>query len=144
MIGFILTGHGTFADGLMGSLEMIAGPQEDFTAVPFRDGESLDGFESKMLTAVKDLKKSCSEVIIFTDLIGGSPFRTAMVISQEEPNVEVIAGTNLPILIESIGLRYAEDHSEPLIEQALAAGRSGLEHTKLQVREEQIEEEGGI
>ena len=35
MVGCILTGHGTFAEGVGAALEMVGGPQEDFKAVTF-------------------------------------------------------------------------------------------------------------
>ena len=141
MIGFILTGHGSFSEGLMGAVEMIAGPQEDFKVVPFKECANHEGFEDRMRNAVEELKKTCSDVVIFSDLMGGSPFRTAMLVSQEIPGVEVITGTNMPILIEAIGLRYAEDNSAALIEQALQAAKDGLVNAKLEIRDEAEDEE---
>ena len=35
MVGFILTGHGHFADGIKSALDMVAGDQENFKIVPF-------------------------------------------------------------------------------------------------------------
>ena len=40
MIGFILTGHGHFSNGLKSALDMIAGPQEAFEIVPFEEAEA--------------------------------------------------------------------------------------------------------
>ena len=37
MIGFILTGHGHFSTGLKSAVDMIAGPQDNFEAVPFEE-----------------------------------------------------------------------------------------------------------
>ncbi|MGI6109251.1 MAG: PTS sugar transporter subunit IIA [Eubacteriaceae bacterium] len=147
MIGFVLTGHGTFAEGLMGSLEMIAGPQEEFIVLPFKENEDLEGFEENMRKSVQEMKKTCDEIIIFSDLMGGSPFRTAMLVSQEIPGVEVISGTNMPILIESLGIRYTDPTAEELIEKALEAGKDGLVHAKLEIPEDDSEgdmEEEGI
>ena len=39
MVDFVITGHATFAPGMAGALEMIAGPQEQFTVVPFLEEE---------------------------------------------------------------------------------------------------------
>ena len=35
MIGFILTGHGHFSNGLKSSVDMVAGPQEKFERSSF-------------------------------------------------------------------------------------------------------------
>ena len=144
MIGFILTGHGSFSEGLMGAVEMIAGPQEDFKVVPFKEGENLEGFEDRMRNAVEELKKTCSDVVIFSDLMGGSPFRTAMLVSQEIPGVEVITGTNLQLLLEMV-LERDGLSSEAFRLQALECGHRGL--TSLvdelgRCREEKPVEEG--
>ena len=40
MIGCILTGHGSFADGLGGALEMVGGPQQCFETVTFYEDEA--------------------------------------------------------------------------------------------------------
>ena len=42
MIGLILTGHGEYAIGVGHALEMIAGKQEAFKVVPFRESEPMD------------------------------------------------------------------------------------------------------
>ena len=35
-------------------------------------------------------------VLVFTDLLGGTPFNQSMMIAQDVDNVEVLTGTNLP------------------------------------------------
>lgn len=102
MIGCILTGHGSFATGLGGALEMIAGQQENFETVCFLEEKSLETFSEDMRDAMLSLRQKCSGVIVFSDLLGGTPFRTAMIEAQAFEDVEVIAGVNLPILLESM------------------------------------------
>lgn len=130
MIGCILTGHGTFAEGVAGALEMIAGEQENFETVCFLEEKSLETFSDDMRSAISKLSQKCSGVIIFADLLGGTPFRTAMLEAQDFDKVEVIAGVNLPILLESMVLRYAESLDD-FIKQALDAGKTGLVHAQL-------------
>ena len=46
------------------------------------------------------------EILVLADLFGGTPFNTAMLeIKGKYKNVEVIAGINLPLLIEATLLR---------------------------------------
>ncbi|MEG3033303.1 MAG: PTS N-acetylgalactosamine IIA subunit, partial [Enterococcus sp.] len=74
-----------------------------------------------------------------SDLLGGSPFKTAMIAAQDFENVEVITGANLPMLIETIGLRYANTELNQLVDQAVAAGQSGVVHAQLVIHDDEDE-----
>ncbi|EOL43603.1 PTS sugar transporter subunit IIA [Enterococcus caccae] len=132
MISFILTGHGSFSEGMKGALEMIAGPQEQFEVVPFFENESLDQFELKMNTAIQQVMGP-EGILIFSDLMGGTPFRAAMLEAAKNEMITVIAGTNLPLLIEATGLRFSEENATALAEKILPIGREGLVHPQLQL-----------
>lgn len=140
MIGCILTGHGSFAPGMMGAVEMIAGPQEAFEVVPFQEEEALEVFEERMAQAVAQLS-STEGIVIFTDLLGGTPFRTAMLTAADKEEVQVIAGTNLPILIEGSGLRHGFDSVEAFIQAILVIGKEGLMHATLDLSADSVDEE---
>lgn len=145
MIGCILTGHGSFAPGIMGAVEMIAGPQEKFEVVPFLEEETLEYFDEKMQAAVEKLDKVCDGVVIFSDLLGGTPFRSAMLAAHERDSVEVIAGTNLPLLVESSLLRLGVENVSEFLEQMVEVGRTGLIHARLsESQQEDSSEEEGI
>lgn len=92
------------------------------------------------------LRQKCSGVIVFSDLLGGTPFRTAMIEAQAFEDVEVIAGVNLPILLESMVLRYGSESLIDFIASALEAGKTGLVHAQLPQESETqtFDEEEGI
>ncbi|WP_368651393.1 PTS N-acetylgalactosamine IIA subunit [Lactococcus raffinolactis] len=146
MIGCILTGHGSFATGLGGALEMIVGQQENFETVCFLEEKSLETFSEDMRDAMLSLRQKCSGVIVFSDLLGGTPFRTAMIEAQAFEDVEVIAGVNLPILLESMVLRYGSESLIDFIASALEAGKTSLVHAQLPQESETqtFDEEEGI
>lgn len=131
MIGFVITGHGEFAPGLAQALSMIAGPQPHLAAVPFREGEPLDGYERRLGEALAEVLRETSGALIFTDLLGGTPFRTAMLLASRHENVEVLTGTNLPMLIEAGVLRAAESDVRALARQAVEIGTGGIQHVRL-------------
>ena len=54
MVGCIITGHGTFAEGMLGAFEMIAGPQDALVAVPFHEDEAAD-YPGKLTAAIDGL-----------------------------------------------------------------------------------------
>ena len=131
MIGCIVIGHGNFAPGLTAAVEMIAGKQQHFESVPFYEEESLETFEGKLQDALIKLLNETTGVIIFSDLLGGTPFRTAMVVAAPYTNVEVITGTNLPMLIEIGLLRTFEDDIQGLADKAVVVGQQGIQNPRL-------------
>ena len=76
MIGIIVTGHGNFATGISSSVQLIAGLPENYEMVDFNEGDSVDDLESKLEEAISNLK-TCSGILIFSDLVGGSPFKSS-------------------------------------------------------------------
>ena len=146
MIGYILTGHGSFASGLMGALEMIAGDQESFEVVPFLEKDSLESYERKIAECVERMESECQGVIVFTDLMGGTPFRTTMIAAETRKKTEVIAGTNLPMLIEGCMVREEFSDAAELVDMLVETGRSAVlsVHLELEADDagETTEEEG--
>lgn len=130
MVGMILTGHGNFASGLYSSLKLIAGEQKDFIVVDF-DGNGTEKIEADIKNALDTLKE-CEGIIVFSDLAGGCPFKTAVVISQDYKNVKVLAGTNLPMLCEIALTRTMVNDIDSLVNTALSVGKDGVQEFVLE------------
>lgn len=135
MVGCILTGHGTFAEGLGGALEMVGGPQEFFKAVSFHEDEAAT-FGDKLAGAISEMASACDGVVVFCDLMGGTPFNQAMMAAAAIPGVEVVTGTNLPMLLETLSTRMPDSTVDELVECALGAGKMGVDHKKLEVADD--------
>lgn len=101
MLGVILTGHGSFATGLYEAAVQIMGDQAQFTAVNFPDGMSSEQLEHKLNHALKVCDNG-DGVVFLTDILGGSPFRLAAMLSYQNQHIEVISGTNMPLLLEML------------------------------------------
>ncbi len=126
MIGIIVTGHANFATGITSSLNLIAGNPNGYYAVDFLEGQSAEDLSNNIENAINTLKEGGYEnILIFTDLVGGSPFKTAVEIKMKrEENIEVLSGTNLGMVIEcTLTKDFAEDFNA-FIEQALNTGKS--------------------
>lgn len=142
MVGFVLTGHGDFATGVASALEMIAGPQEHFEVVPFHEGEEGE-FPGKLTEALERASADGNGAIAFCDLLGGTPFNQTMVLSAEMgANVEVVAGVNLPLLLEVVAERTEASTVDELLATALEAGKTGVIHPMLDVDEPDGEDDG--
>ena len=130
MYGFILTGHGHFSNGLKSAIDMVAGEVPAFQIVPF-EGAEAGAYGDKLREAVEAMRAECDGVLILVDLLGGTPFNQGMMLTQQIDNVEVVAGTNLPMLIVLIMTRGNASSLTELAEQAVAVGQAGVCHKVL-------------
>lgn len=125
MIGYILTGHGNFAPGLKSSVDMIAGPQQSFEAVPFLE-EKAGEYADTIRAAIADMRAASDGVLVFVDLVGGTPFNQAMLASSAIDNVKIVAGTNLPMLIDLMMARTDSSTLDELVSEAVEVGKEGV------------------
>ena len=64
MVGCVLTGHGTFANGLVDALKMIAGEQEAFVPVPFIEAGAAT-YPETLAATISDLLDTTAGVLVF-------------------------------------------------------------------------------
>ncbi|MGL5540306.1 MAG: PTS galactosamine/N-acetylgalactosamine transporter subunit IIA [Erysipelotrichaceae bacterium] len=142
MIGLIVTGHGNFGTGLTSSLHLIGGEQDAYVAIDFTQEMSVEDLEKRLQEAYSTLAE-CDGILVLSDLAGGSPFKTAVLTAMGSEKVQVIGGTNLPMLIEvSMARRFVEDLST-LVEMALNTGKSQVVKFE-NIVTEYVESEDGI
>lgn len=141
MIGFILTGHGQFSNGLKSALDMIAGPQQAFEIVPFEEAGAGE-YGDKLREAVKAMRAQTDGVLVFCDLMGGTPFNQSMMITAEQDNISVVAGTNLPMLIDIVMSRTEDSTIEDLVSEAVEVGKEGVCHMALTAGSDDEDEDG--
>ena len=125
MIGFILTGHGHFSNGLKSAIDMVAGEQSAFEIVPF-EGDKAGEYGDTLRAAITKMRSECDGVLVFVDLLGGTPFNQSMLVSADVDNMAVVAGTNLPMLIELIMTRSDSSELGELVEKAVQVGKDGV------------------
>nr|WP_317331976.1 PTS sugar transporter subunit IIA [uncultured Romboutsia sp.] len=94
----IITGHGNFGSGLKTSLDLIVGNFNFVKPVDFTEDKSPEYLKAEIENIIKETDK---KIYIFTDLVGGTPFKVSSELTLEHSNVEVFCGTNLPMLVEA-------------------------------------------
>lgn len=124
MTGIIVTGHGNFATGLLSTVNLIAGEQEAVIGVDFIESDTAQTLEGKLKEAINSLSK---DILILCDLGGGSPFNVSVLLKNnlQDKNIEVVAGTNIPMLLE-VALTRCGMELEELSEFSLSSGNEGI------------------
>ena len=112
------------------TVDMVAGDQPAFQIVPF-EGDHAAEYGDDLRAAIQQMRDTCEGVLVFVDLLGGTPFNQAMMISQEIDGVEVVTGANLPMLLELVLTRDGSTLEE-LAGQAVEIGQMGIVNKKLE------------
>lgn len=120
MIGMVLVTHGRLAAEFVAAMEHVVGPQDAVRIVCIGPDDDMEKRRAEILDAVQEVE-SGSGVIVLTDMFGGTPSNLALSI-MDQGKIEVVAGTNLPMLIKLASLRQSANLEEA-IGAAQDAGR---------------------
>lgn len=104
MIGIIISGHGTFAEGIYSTVKLIVGEQPNIEIVNFLEDDNSESLQQKIEKAIEKIGEQ-NGIVCFTDLVGGTPFKVCSTIAATNENIRVIGGTNIPMLLSSIFFR---------------------------------------
>lgn len=126
MVGIILASHGEFAKGILQSGAMIFGEQENVKAVTLMPSEGPNDIKVKMEDAIASFDNQ-DEVLFLVDLWGGTPFNQAnMLFEEHKDKWAIVAGLNLPMLIEAYGARLSMESAHEIATYILNAGKEGV------------------
>jgi PTS system mannose-specific IIA component len=122
MIGLVLVTHGNLAVEFKAAMEHVVGPQPCVETICIAAEDDMEVRRADIAAAVKACNSESGNrgVIILTDMFGGTPSNLA--ISLLGPQVEVIAGVNLPMLIKLASVRKTAN-VEAAVQAAQDAGR---------------------
>jgi PTS system mannose-specific IIA component len=120
MIGIVLVTHGRLAAEFRSALEHVMGPQRQIESVMIDPKDDIDERRQEIIEAVKRVD-SGQGVAILTDMFGGTPSNLAISV-MNAPNIEVVAGINLPMLVKLATVRDECPLAEAVV-QAQLAGR---------------------
>ena len=120
MIGLVLVTHGRLAVEFRSALEHVVGPQRQVEAVTIGPDDDVEQCRKHILDAVKRVDGG-DGVVILTDMFGGTPSNLAISV-MNETGVEVIAGVNLPMMIQLARVRKTHSLTDAVTE-AQEAGR---------------------
>lgn len=115
----IVLAHGMLAEGLVDAVRQIAGAEADALTPLSNRGLSPEVLASEIRRLVGQ-----STAIIFTDLPSGSCSFAARRLCREQERVAVVAGVNLPILLDFV--MYRRLPLEELVGRLLEKGRAAI------------------
>ncbi|MCT4661933.1 MAG: PTS galactosamine/N-acetylgalactosamine transporter subunit IIA [Tissierellales bacterium] len=139
MVGIIITGHGKFAEGIVSALEVIVGSQPQISTVNFLETDGTDELKAKLEESVKKVQTG-DGVMIFSDLVGGSPFKTSAMLSVEDSSIKVMGGTSIQSIMEILFMR--DENIDDISKRALLAAQKSAQLFEVNKKQKEISEEG--
>lgn len=128
-IAMIIGTHGSAAEQLLKTAEMILGHQQNVAWVDFFPGENTEILIEKYTARLADLDPTTG-VLFLVDTWGGSPFNAASRIAVNKENYEVVTGVNIPMLTETLMARDDNPFFQELVSIAVETGRLGVKTLK--------------
>ncbi|MGT8856650.1 PTS mannose transporter subunit IIAB [Enterobacter sp. 186315] len=130
-IAIVIGTHGWAAEQLLKTAEMLLGEQENVGWIDFVPGENAETLIVKYNAQLEKLDTS-KGVLFLVDTWGGSPFNAASRIVVDKEHYEVVAGVNIPMLVETFMARDDNPSFDELVALAVETGREGVKALKAQ------------
>jgi PTS system mannose-specific IIA component len=103
MIGALIVTHGQLANELLSAARKIEANVGVIEAVPLEWTDTVDEAREKIRKALE--RVGTEQVIIFTDMFGGTPSNISL--SFLEPDhVEIVTGVNLPMIVKFATMQH--------------------------------------
>jgi len=123
---FLIISHGELAGGIRSALELITGAAAEVVVLQayVDENKSAEDEIAALLSSVAD----GDEWIVFTDLLGGSITNQVLRVAAElgvRDSVHVVAGMNLPLVIEVV-LSDASTPANEVLRDAIEMAREQL------------------
>jgi len=128
-IAIVIGTHGSAAEQLLKTAEMILGAQSNVAWIDFVPGENAETLIEKYTAKLAHLDTK-EGVLFLVDTWGGSPFNAASRIVVDKENYEVVTGVNIPMLAETFMARDDNPAFGELVKIALETGRAGVKALK--------------
>lgn len=136
-----LVSHGELAHGMHTALKMFAGEnREDILSVGLKDGMGADVFAEEVKKCLS-VVGSEDEILLFADLVGGSPLTTAANVTAEMGLLDrtvMFGGMNLPLVLNAVVLKDVTE-TEELAQSLLPEAKDAIR--RFQIAGEALEEE---
>ena len=138
----VLVSHGEFAPGLHKAVNMLAGEErEDVLSTSLKNGMGADEFAEKVKSVLSVVGPE-DEIILFADIVGGSPLATTANVLMEMDllgRTRMIGGMNLPLVLTCVRSKDDEETAE-LIDELIEGAKEQIKEFVVAVDDEEEED----
>ena len=124
----LLLSHGHLAEEMLKTTTMIIGPVTGIQTAVLEPGEDIEKYGDIIRQKMKEIIPE--DLLIVTDLLGGSPFLISMKQYNELENghnhIRIITGMNLPMILELMNIKDNNMSMDEICEEMIIAGNGGI------------------
>lgn len=121
----VITSHGDLCEGILSSYQMIAGDPSKFIVLKL-DENGISDYATRLNKVLDELVTN-HQIIVLSDIVGGTPYNeTLRYVLKHPEKVFLIAGLNLPMLIQAGTISDEETDIQLLLNEILQAGQSSI------------------
>lgn len=130
MYQFIIATHGLFAEGIKNSIEIILGKFENLDTLSCYIDSSFNLKEEidKILKSYYN-----KEIIVITDIFGGSVNNLFMEKIPLNKNIHLVTGLNLPLILNLLGEQEKYLIPEELIQNSMEISSDAVKYCNLEL-----------
>lgn len=129
MVNLVIVTHGEFGAYLVEAAEEIVGAQDSgVRCIGISPRVGVDELRARVSSAVSELRGEGGLVVVI-DIPGGTPCNLAMPLVKDMPDVGVVSGLNLYMLVTAFNHRKTVGREE-LIEKMVSCGRRSVTDLK--------------
>ena len=119
MVGLVIVCHGNLGAELISVAEVIVGKIDGAEPVSIGSVFDVDSAREEIGAAIKRVHGP-EGVLILTDMFGGTPSNLSLSFLDEEKNIEVITGVNLPMVV-----KFANHRKDKSLKELVTVVRDG-------------------
>lgn len=137
----VLVSHGTLAPGMHNALKMLAGEEhEDILSTSLENGMSSETYAENVRKCIAKVTRE-DEILLFGDLVGGSPLTTAANVIAEQNLLDrtvMHGGMNLPLVLSATLMKDTME-TEELFNTLLPEARDEIKEFRIACEESEDE-----
>ena len=110
-VGVVVVGHGRVAAEMVDTLQSVVGDVDAVEGVACTPTEGADSIRGRVGEAVDRVERGHG-VIVLTDMLGDTASNVSLQLASRRPQLEVVAGVNMPMLVKLTTSRYGTSAHE--------------------------------
>lgn len=138
-VKIIAVSHGRFSEGLVYSVQMLAGTQENLVYYGLFPEETVDDLREKLKKELEQTPEDM-EVLFLSDVFHGSPFNTIVDLMREFHFYHV-TGINLSLAVVAMMDRYMDMTAEEIGRHLVEEGAGTIQYVNDMFNPEEDEED---
>lgn len=98
-VGVVVVGHGRLAADMVDALESVVGQVDAVEGVACSPTDDQVVVRGRILDAIGRVDRGAG-VVVLTDMLGDTASNATLSIAREKPELEMVAGVNMPMLLK--------------------------------------------